>query len=248
MSEGQPENLKNLIELSRIDGAKARAEGELDEIGRKRSEQVESLARCRREMEDSKLAWQTRKDAYTKEERLLKEATEKLVMRRKTLASLGDYKTQLAAEREIDSQSRQISAQEEMLIQTLSVLEELDSDFQGKKERFDTQEKETADFLEDAKANEERLQEKIASLQSERADVLKRTNDRDKKEYERVVRRHPLDAVVAINGSNCGGCFMNLGPQIVMRAARSTELVRCQGCMRILYIDHSKQDGDEAAN
>jgi len=42
-------------------------------------------------------------------------------------------------------------------------------------------------------------------------------------------------AVACIEGENCGGCHINLRPQLVNEVHKAQGLVRCDNCFRILY-------------
>jgi uncharacterized protein len=67
--------------------------------------------------------------------------------------------------------------------------------------------------------------EKLAA--SVDADVLSR--------YDRLLRSKGDLAIVPIKHGNCGGCHLNLPPQIVHTAKGEVELASCSYCGRILY-------------
>ncbi|MBI3553713.1 MAG: hypothetical protein HY077_14545 [Elusimicrobia bacterium] len=53
--------------------------------------------------------------------------------------------------------------------------------------------------------------------------------------YNHVRSRGKLDAVVAIEGSNCSACRITLAPQVIVEATKAKALVTCESCQRIIY-------------
>ncbi len=54
--------------------------------------------------------------------------------------------------------------------------------------------------------------------------------------YELIVENRDGLALVPIVGNSCGGCFMNTPPQVVNKIRMYDELVRCERCARLLYL------------
>jgi predicted nucleic acid-binding Zn-ribbon protein len=53
--------------------------------------------------------------------------------------------------------------------------------------------------------------------------------------YNHVRSRGKLNAVVAIDGSNCSACRISLAPQVIVEATKAKALVTCESCQRIIY-------------
>ncbi|MGA2604738.1 MAG: C4-type zinc ribbon domain-containing protein [Verrucomicrobiia bacterium] len=53
--------------------------------------------------------------------------------------------------------------------------------------------------------------------------------------YERLMRSKSDFAIVAIRNGNCGGCHLNIPPQLVHNAKHGSDLTSCDYCGRILY-------------
>ena len=54
--------------------------------------------------------------------------------------------------------------------------------------------------------------------------------------YNRIRDRFPSNPVVEVlNRDSCSGCFMKLGPQVVVQVSRQ-DVVKCPGCGRILRL------------
>jgi predicted nucleic acid-binding Zn-ribbon protein len=100
------------------------------------------------------------------------------------------------------------------------------------------------------------LKEVTAKVEAERADLQKRIAiiDEELKQvlaererfakgidpdalnrYERLMRSKNDYAIVPIRNGNCGGCHLNIPPQLAHNARHGTELTSCDYCGRILY-------------
>jgi predicted nucleic acid-binding Zn-ribbon protein len=54
--------------------------------------------------------------------------------------------------------------------------------------------------------------------------------------YNRIKDRFPSNPVVDVaNRDSCAGCYMKLGPQVVVQISRG-DVVRCPGCSRFLKL------------
>ena len=79
------------------------------------------------------------------------------------------------------------------------------------------------------------IETELARLQEERAVLIAQVDPEVLERYERLLRSKGDLAVVAIKHGNCGGCHLNLPPQIVHNARAERELTSCSYCGRILY-------------
>ena len=79
------------------------------------------------------------------------------------------------------------------------------------------------------------LELEAARLTGELTDAEKELPKDFKVEYDRVVKARGDDALTAVEGEVCGGCFQMITPQMVsdLRMARP---VFCKSCGRLLYL------------
>ena len=106
------------------------------------------------------------------------------------------------------------------------------------------------------KAEQVELKEITAKGETEQADLQKRAQliegelaqlktDRDQltaavdpdilSRYERILRSKGDSAIVPVKHGNCGGCHLNIPPQIMHEARGGQHLTSCSYCGRILY-------------
>ena len=74
-----------------------------------------------------------------------------------------------------------------------------------------------------------------AQLQGEREQLVATVDEDALSRYNRLLRSKGDLAIVPIKHGNCGGCHLNLPPQIVHTAKGEKELTSCSYCGRILY-------------
>jgi len=177
-----------------------------------------------------------RRQRYQKEERTIRDESERLKDRRKSMSALATYKLQQAAEREIEASAHQLKAREDMLLTMLEELEGLEKKFNDLKSRTQELQKRAHDLRAEAHdmvaATDARLQEEL----KQRDEIIKTLDKDPLAVYQRVRERYPNDPMVPIkSGNSCSACFMQLGPQVLVLFGRGESLVKCAGCGRLVY-------------
>ena len=79
------------------------------------------------------------------------------------------------------------------------------------------------------------IEQELAQLRAERATLIATVDPDALSRYERLMRSKGDVAVVPILHGNCGGCHLNLPPQVVHNGKHGDELTSCDYCGRILY-------------
>ena len=79
------------------------------------------------------------------------------------------------------------------------------------------------------------IEQELKQLQEERQKLVRDTDPVALGRYERLMRSKSDFAVVPIRNGNCGGCHLNIPPQLAHNAKHGHELTSCDYCGRILY-------------
>jgi predicted nucleic acid-binding Zn-ribbon protein len=79
------------------------------------------------------------------------------------------------------------------------------------------------------------MAEELVQLRSERETLITAVDPDVLSRYERLLRSKGDLAIVPIKHGNCGGCHLNIPPQVAHNAKNGTELASCSYCGRILY-------------
>jgi len=237
MGTGQEKLLSKLIVISKIDASLAQMAAERKRIENEIEERISGIKSATSNLESKAAELNEGREKYRREDKRLKEEQQRLIDRRKALASFGDYKTQQAAEKEIEQASKQLSSQEENLILLLDSVDLLEKEYADLKETSESEQKDFGELERDSQETFVAFEERQKVKEQERAVAISDIDAESLQLYDRVHSRYPQDAVVSLDKITCTGCFMQVGQQMAVQISRGDQLVRCRGCGRILYLE-----------
>lgn len=81
-----------------------------------------------------------------------------------------------------------------------------------------------------------KLTEESSGLEVRRREVMVAVDKVSLALYERIVENRDGVAIVPIVNNACGGCFMHLPDQVINKIKKYDELVRCEVCARLQYL------------
>jgi predicted nucleic acid-binding Zn-ribbon protein len=241
--EGLKAQLKLLEELQRhdariqeLEGARRAIPAKLDALRVDLTKIEELLGRERAELEDAE---RFRRDKETE----AKTAESQLAKAKHKLAQVKNSKEYMATQREVESTRKMVAETEEKLLGLIEAAEQARKKISGHegdvvklREHFATDEREAQAKLAgiDAEIALARDGREVAA-RAVRADVLKK--------YGAIRMRRGL-AVVAVHNGTCGGCNMNIPPQLFNQLQRGNTVEVCPNCQRIIYWDKLLEDPD----
>ena len=126
---------------------------------------------------------------------------------------------------------------EEDIIKLLDQIDAENKTISKEKEFLKTEE---ASLAEDKKRlNEEadRIKTELDKLKVQRLELAGKVEKTTLAKYERIVRSKGGLAVVPVANESCGGCFRMLPSQVINEVRMKTDIVFCENCARILYIE-----------
>lgn len=100
-----------------------------------------------------------------------------------------------------------------------------------KKEEASAQKEKT---IVDARMKE--IDSKLTEFLAKRESITPNIEQKVLVRYERVLENRDGVAIVPVEGDACGGCHMNLPPQVISEVKLREDIIVCQSCSRILYI------------
>ena len=244
MGDTEKSILQKVREISSLDVLIARIEREQRELksaAEKRKNQIgeeEKRSAVRQKLMDEK------KTLYNREEKSLRDNRDKLNERRKALDTLNNYKLQQAALREVDFSSKELSGREDQLIGLLGEVSTLEDDITKLSGSIKELQTSSAAYEAEIAATLEETTARMQEYQKERQEIASSISDQTSlTTYRRAKDKYPHDPVVPLkDGQSCTGCYMKVGPQILVQVSRG-EIVRCPGCGRIVHLsDKEKVD------
>ena len=206
--ERYPKEMKRLDEKCRI---------EKDRI-QKEKDKIESLEKERRQ----------------KEQHLSSE----LERIKRTETRMFDVKTNKeyqAILKEIETIEKKNSDNEDEIITAMedvdnikSVLETKEKDFDDRRSRYESEKQKIAQEI-------SQLDVDLAECQQKSSDLRRQVRSELQKKYEIIKGARNGLAVVSVWKEVCGGCHMNIPPQLYIELQRSVDLLSCPNCNRIIY-------------
>ncbi len=148
---------------------------------------------------------------------------------------------------EMDGVQRTVGQLEE---ETLGILADIDTtreDVAAKRKDFDAHRQ--VYEAERAKVDEElaRIEKDVEAAQSQKTERAAKIQPALLTRYNKIcaqVRR----AVVPIRASSCGGCHMNVPPQLVSEVKRANQIHQCPHCHRLLFVPERVEEATGARN
>lgn len=151
--------------------------------------------------------------------------------------SRGDAALMAAFQHEIRTLKRDINEAEEEGLGLVETAERLTREKEELKNAVKELEREFAEYSGNVGREIEETKARAQSLEQERKrrqrdgvapDVLG--------QYEKLLQSREGQAMAELDGRICQGCYVTVPNNIYVRLARSTELVLCPSCGRILYL------------
>lgn len=77
----------------------------------------------------------------------------------------------------------------------------------------------------------------LSELHVKRSAIIPHVDKHILVRYEKVLKNKDGLALVPVEGGACGGCHMNLPPQVISDVRLKEDIIVCGSCLRILYIE-----------
>lgn len=153
------------------------------------------------------------------------------------LSQVKTNKEYTAIQQEIASLKADNSLIEEEVIRILDEVEAAHEEVKKEKDRLKDQESIYQGKLKEIEQTEKVLKQNHDGFQQQRAEVLTHLDPEVKDRYLRIVEKKHGLALVQIQGEICGGCRIQLRPQVLNEIYQGETMILCDNCSRILYSD-----------
>ena len=140
---------------------------------------------------------------------------------------------------EIESLKADISVLEEKILLTYDESDKFVAEIEKEKAKVSQEEKQYLTKKKEVDDQIKIINDRMQVLDAQRKGIIPNLDKNLLPVYERLVaHKEGLAVVPVIKGSSCGGCFMNVPHQIINALKIGNELVRCEFCSRILYLEN----------
>lgn len=231
------DQIRKLVELQKIDK-------EIYDFKKELQEKPIYLEELRQEFEAKKARLKSLEDKSKtmqvdrkSKELELKTKEEEIAKANAQLFQIKTNKEYTAKLSEIEHMKADKSIIEEKILLSYDDTDKVTAEIEKEKKVLADEEKEYLAKKKEIEETLEVLQDRVLVLESQRKHL---TPDVDKdilSRYELIVSKKDGLAIVPIQTSSCGGCFMNVPSQTINEIKMHDHLVTCEICARILYIE-----------
>jgi hypothetical protein len=142
-----------------------------------------------------------------------------------------------AMDKEIAGQKADISVIEEAIIKVLDSTDECAKEITKEKNILGEERKKIDEEKKKLEIRTKDIEASLEKLNSERGVVAQKVDKKFLVKYERILHSKDGLAMVSVVDKACGGCNINLPPQVINEIKLKEELIFCGSCARILYIE-----------
>lgn len=229
------EQLSYLIELQRLDLKIGEITTKKKELPEKIEQMDEEFMAITASMEEARDKLEELNKHHTEKEDKLKRGIDALKKTKDRLLEVKTNKEYQAILKEIETIENKNSEIEDEIISAMEDIDHLKIVLKAKEKDFDN-------CRSQHEKEKKRIEKEISQLDVDLADCKQKRNDLGRKvrselhkRYETIKGARNGLAVVSAWKEVCGGCHMNIPPQLYIELQRSAELLSCPNCNRIIY-------------
>ncbi len=192
-------------------------------------------------IEKNKRKYESLKSQHAESESKIKKLDDGMVKTRERLLEVKNNKEYQAMLKEIETAEK---TRGEIETQIITLIDEMDKLTVLVKKDEETLKQATQKREEEKKIIENDLNTvdaDTASWNQKREDLQKRIPADLLSRYEKIRKRNNGVGVISVWKSVCNGCHMNIPPQMYNELQRSTELLSCPNCNRIMYFEDQEK-------
>ena len=156
------------------------------------------------------------------------------------LFQLKTNKDYAAMQKEIAGFKADKSVLEEEILKLMEESDRAKAQLASEKEALKAQEAALQTDLQRVEEEAQMLKASLQGLESARGALTPKVESTVLAQYERILERKEGFALALVQGDACGGCHMNLPPQLIVEILQNDRVVTCESCTRILIIEPSK--------
>ncbi|MEM7202163.1 MAG: C4-type zinc ribbon domain-containing protein [Planctomycetota bacterium] len=229
-------DIRKLLEVQKVDQTLARIRRDLESLPAEEARRQHKLEQVRKQAEQAKTNLQEAEVQSRAQEKSIVAADEelkKLTSRLNTVKNNAEYQATLF---QIESVKRERSSIED---EGMQLLEQVDGlrDAATKAEATLAEEEETfAVFRKEAAELRAARERDLAAAGEGRESTLGDVPPDLMQKYSALFETRDAQAVCAVEGQVCTGCYTQVTPNDIARLAGKGSIVQCGSCQRLLYL------------
>ncbi len=229
-------DIRKLLEVQKVDRELARIRRDLESLPGEEQRRRQRLGQARQQSEEAKgqlMQAEVESRTHEKSIRGADDEIRKLESRLNTVKNNAEYQATLF---QIESVKRERSAIEDEGMALLDRLEELRTSVRALQERVAGDEGTFAEFQEEAARLRAARERDAAAGSARREGLVAGIAPELLRKYTTIFEVRDGQAVCAVEGEVCTGCYTRITPNDLTRLMGATSLVQCGSCQRLLYL------------
>jgi hypothetical protein len=231
------EILEKLLTLQRLDTSIRTLAHDLQQIPKKTKVIDEKVAAVKTPLDkalEEKALLEKRRNEAEESLKSLEEKERKLKLKMPEIRSNEEYSALL---KEMDATKKARESLEEQSLKDMERLEELQKELPALEKKYAEGESKVAAERAALKQEQERLSAQLVQQKKARQELEKALHPGWFRKYTHIAAQRNGLAVVAARGGICQGCFVSVRPKLIQDLHYGEEVVFCEGCQRILFLD-----------
>ena len=236
--------LSYLIELQELDLIIGKINIKKRELPEKITRMDEEFMALTASMEEGKKKLEELNKRHSEKEDKLKKGIENIKKTKDRQHEVKTNKEYQAILKEIETVEGKNSEIEDEIISVLEEIDNAQAVLKAKKKDYNT-------YKLQYEEEKKKIEEEISHLDVDLSDYQQKGNNIRKqirsellKKYETIKSARNSLAVVSVWREVCGGCYMNIPPQLYIELQRATDLISCPNCNRIIYWYNQDKTND----
>jgi len=231
------EQIRQLVSLQGIDSQIYTLRREKEGIPLKLKELEDGFTRKKENLAQLEKKGQDLQKQRNEQELELASKEEEARKMQNQLYQLKTNKEYSAKLKEIGGVKADASVLEDKILTLFDESDKLKNEIIKEKQFLAEEEKKTNAEKQELNERDKEIEDKLRQLQAQREQVVKQINGKILSKYERILANRDYLAIAKVKDNACQGCFMQVSPQVINLIKMYNNLVICEVCQRILFIE-----------
>ena len=242
------EQLRLLVELQKMDSILIKHSMTIRTIPDRMSTAEKPLKEAQAGLDRAQEEFKAFEQKKREKEREAEENNERIQKLKDHANDIKDNKAYQAHLKEIDTlEVKTVSIEDEVLV----FMENMEAEAQKVKaaeDAFKTEQAKAGELKRELDGEVESARKELDSMKATRTVLAEKVDPEHYKEYMKLLGSKGGVAITMVEGETCGGCNMNIMPQLVVEIKKGSGVIQCPQCRRILYHEPAaeEQDSDES--
>lgn len=229
------EQLKLLIELQWLDRRIISHNNTIQAIPKKISSMDPPIQKAEDSVKLARTRLETLEKSKREKELSVESIKDRIEKSKSRSADIKDNKAYHAHLREIENLEKSFFAIDDEVLGIMEQVETLTAELKSAEAALAEQKQRAAELKKQLDAEVMAAKTELEAVQSERGEYIAPIDQKNYKLYMDLLTSLGGQAVVEVEDETCGGCFMNIMPQLYVEVQKGEKIIQCPQCKRILY-------------